>query len=273
MFRKLFGRNKKSNTPKKAPSRDLFEEFFPLTTENKSIIDEKLQNIQLQMFGEEGLKKMQGIKRIKDQKNNTFHALSFDTLGWNLEEEKEEGLFYGNEYGDYLKIDRISANGKLEKNKPSELAVYRNWVRNMFVEQDGGLIMCEELLLPDKFDAFESIGKTPRKNTTGIDYTYFLNIRNYEEQKLYQLIIRTYELGTTGLRDNMTMHPLCDIAKMDMGELSELYRKDPYDKTFKGGNRMNLAEMEAFDHLFPFHPLSAIRQEIRPRLLSTINFV
>ena len=71
-------------------------------------------------------------------------------------------------FGDYLKIDRISPNGKIEKDKPSELAVYRNWVRNMFVEQDGGLIMCEELLLPDKFDAFESIGKTPRKNATVI---------------------------------------------------------------------------------------------------------
>ena len=272
MFRKLFGSSNKTNRPKKNSVRDLFEELFPLSSENKQVITEKLLDIQRQMFGKEGLEKLQQITRIKEPHMQTFHALKFDTLGWNLEEEKKEGLLYVNEFGDYLKIDRTNANGKLEKNKPSELSVYRDWIRNMFVQQKGGLIMCEELSLPNKFDAFESIGKTPRKNATGIDYTYFLNIRNYEEQKLYQLILRVHEIGTTGLRDNMTMPPLCDVAKIDMGQLFESYRQDPYDKSLQGGNRRNLSEMEDFDHLFPFHPLSAIRQEIRPRLLAEIHF-
>lgn len=274
MFRKLFGRSKKlKNTSKETPTRDLFKELFPLTEAHKKAIEEKLLGIQHQMFGKEGFEKMHSVNRVKADTLATYHALKFNTLGWNLEEEKDDSLFYGNEFRDYLKITRVSPKGQLEKNKPSELQVYRNWVRNMFIQQDGGLITCEEIKLPNDVEAFESIGKTPRKDATGIDYTYFLNIRNYEEQKLYQLILRTYELSPTGLRDNMTMHPLCDITQMDMGQLSGLYRRDPYDNTVLEGNRMNLSEMEAFDYLFPFHPLSAIRQKIRPLLLKTIDFI
>ena len=37
MFGKLFGRNKKTNTSKKAILRDLFEELFLLSKENKNV--------------------------------------------------------------------------------------------------------------------------------------------------------------------------------------------------------------------------------------------
>ena len=105
-----------------------------------------------------------------------------------------------------------------------------------------------------------------------MDYIYFLNIRNYEEQKLYQLTFKVFEMSPTGTRDNLMMHPLADIANVDMMQLMELYREDPYDPNYDQGNRMNLSEREEFDYLFPFHPLSIIRQDIRPRIKRSLKF-
>lgn len=85
-------------------------------------------------------------------------------------------------------------------------------------------------------------------------------------------MIKIHEGGPTGIRDNFMMHPICDITNLDMSKLMGFYRKDPYDKDFMEGNRMNLSERAEFDYLFPFHPLSIIRNEIRPSVLKTIEF-
>lgn len=58
-----------------------------------------------------------------------------------------------------------------------------------------------------------------------------------------------------------------------MGEFFEIYRKDPYNSNFTAGNRRNLSEIEAFGFLFPFHPLSILRQEIRPRIIESFNWL
>jgi hypothetical protein len=74
------------------------------------------------------------------------------------------------------------------------------------------------------------------------------------------------------MRDNISMHPICEIAKTDLSELLGLYRKDPYQKDFNAGNVMNISEREEFDEFFPFHPLSIIRKEIRPNMKNAVRF-
>lgn len=269
MFKKLFGKKKK-NKRQEESSRDLFAELFPLSIENKEAIENDILKIFKDMFGEEGAHQLKNYKREYEVKEDTFQSLIIDTLGWELEEQNKFSCLYENKYNDYLKIDIAQPNGVISK-ESNNLPIYRNWLRGMFVNENGGLISCKHFK-NNEIDAFESIGKIPRKEITGIDYTYFLNIRNYEEQKLYQVIIRVNEGSPTGMRDNLLLHPLSEITNLDMEELTKLYRKDPYDDNFKIGNRRNLSEMEEFDYLFPFHPLSIIRQEIRPRILKSIKF-
>ena len=260
MFKNFFRKKK----------RDLFEELFPLKEENKEYIKEKVYEIQKGMFGDENFEKIHSSTGEYTESVVDFFKLKIDTLGWNLEEEKEKSRFYGNDNKDYLTLGLMDGNGELKKGN-HDLPMYRNWIREMFVREGGGVLMIEPYSNVSGIDAYESICKTPRKDSPGIDYTYFLNMRHYEDQKLYQVLVRVYEKSPTGLRDNILMHPLCDITKLDMGEISSLYRKDPYDDKFEGGNRRNLAEMEEFDYLFPFHPLSIIRQEIRPRIIKSVK--
>ena len=68
------------------------------------------------------------------------------------------------------------------------------------------------------------------------------------------------------------MQPLSELAGMDLVQLMAHYRRDPYAPYFAEGNRRNLAELEVFDALFPIHPLSIIRREIRPRILADLRW-
>jgi len=265
MFKRFF---------KKKKERDLFDELISLDEENKMKLEHAVRALQKKMFSEEGYEKLLNYSENLRTQISQFHSLRIDSLGWKKEADNQNGTsFYSNESGDFMSLDQLTPSGVLIKDNPSEINVYRNWIRQRFVNMGGGVISCEEYKKENSFDAYESITKIPRgQDKTGIDYVYFLNIRNYEEQKLYQIHIKIHEKGTTGLRDNVIMFPLADFLNIDMGELSQKYRKDPYDKNFEGGNRRNLSELEGFDYLFPFHPLSIIRREIRPQILKSVSF-
>lgn len=272
MFGKFFKKKKRNESNHKGTrQRDLFEELFPLTDENRLRFDEVLKSIFEQMYSEEGNETLQKYSRAYPVNETQFGSLRFNDMGWDQIATDEARLEYQSEEGDVMVVDIVSPNGRLEKGK-SEIDTYRNWIRNHSVQQGGGLIMCEEIFTEKGVEGYESIIKVPRQESTGMDYIYFLNMNNYGEQKLYQIRAKIFEMSPTGLRDNIAMHPLCDIANIDMGELMELYRQDPYQKEFNEGNVMNLSERDEFDDFFPFHPLSIIRKEIRPNMRSSVRF-
>lgn len=273
MFGNFFKKNKNkkepvASTPK---SRDLFAELFPLTEDNKSKFDTTLNSILTKMFGEEGHQKLTTYSRNYADNEIQLGRLILDDMNWNQLNKTEHSLEYQSDNGDVMVVDILSPNGQIEKGQ-SQLQIYRNWIRERAVQEKGGLILCEYLNTKNGLEGYESITKNPREGTTGMDYIYFLNINNYEEQKLYQIKVKIFEMNPTGLRDNMAMHPICEIANIDMGELMGLYRQDPYQTTFKEGNVMNISERAEFDAYFPFHPLSIIRREIRPNMKKKLRF-
>ncbi|MCH2046728.1 MAG: hypothetical protein MK212_21620 [Saprospiraceae bacterium] len=200
--------------------------------------------------------------------------LEFDTLNWALYETTDAQAVYCNEYDDTMQVLVVPPNGTITKEGvQQEMPNYRNWLRSLAVEEGGGLIFVEYFTLENGLSGSESILKIPRKESTGMDYTYFLNLQNYEEQKLYQIIIKVLEMSPTGMRDNVFLMLIADIIGQELLTTPELFRQDPYDKRFTEGNTMNLSERSEFDYLFPFHPLSIIRNEIAPQLKKTLKFI
>lgn len=249
-----------SYEPKK---RDLFTELFPLSEDNKSTLENSCKGIITE-----------GSPRKYKENHIQYENLIFNSLGWNQIEHPEIKFGLQGDFGELLRIDIVPPNGRLEKGKSLEqLPVYRNWLREMVVPNNGGLVMCECIETSSGISGYESITKMPRKEQNGVDYTYFLNLNDYVNQKLYQLMVFVPEGNPTGVRDNWLIHPLSKIAHLEPSEIIAYYRKDPYDDNFQLGNRMNLSEREELDYLIPTHPLSAIRQEIRPRLIKNIKFV
>lgn len=268
MFRRFFKRKKQEQ---KSTQRDLFSELFPLTAENRKALDVKFDAVFRKMYDEEGLKALRGYSRNYPANEIQIGRLFFNDMGWDLSTRNNNRLEYESKEGDFMTVDIIQPNGKLERGA-SETDIYRSWMRNNAVQQGGGLILCEEFINQNKVEGYESIIKVPRQETTGMDYIYFLNIRNYDEQMLYQITLKIFEMSPTGMRDNISMHPISEITKTDIGELMGWYRQDPYQKDFHAGNVMNISEREEFDVYFPFHPLSIIRNEIAPSVKKSIRF-
>ena len=274
MLKNFFKKNKRNKESPKSHSRinrDLFKELFPLSEENKHKIESNINAILRQMHGTQGPDVLKSLSRDYETVEENVEELSFDCMGWEKSVNTETNNLFQNSFGDYLTIDIVSPSGKLERNQ-SELKVYREWIRDLFAQQNGGLIYCDEFETANGVDGFESITKMPASESTGMVYTYFVNARNYSSQKLYQIIVRVHEMSPTGIRDNLIIHPISEITQLGIEALMEGYRQDPYDKEFQDGNLMNISEREEFDHLFPSHPLSIIRKEIKPRLLPSLKF-
>jgi len=268
----FFKKKKKKET--KAPTRDLFAELFPLTATKKAEIDEAVSKTQQQMHGEEGLAELRNYTRNYESKIAQLQSLEFDNFNWKLHESTDEHCLYVSEYGDTLEVAIVSPNGEMKKETAiKEMPIYRNWIRDIAVKEGGGLIYSEAFTLENGLTGSETILKIPRKEGTGMDYTYLLNLHNYIEQKLYQIVFRVYEMSPTGMRDNIFLFPISQVVGSEVLDLPELYRQDPYDKHFTDGNTMNLSEREEFDHLFPFHPLSIIRREIIPQIKERLKFL
>ena len=149
MFKNLFKRKR---------DRNPFEELFPLTQENREMIELKVRGIQKQMFSEEGFEKMINEKRDYTKNVIEYKSLKLDNFNWEKSEEDNTGETYFNEYGDFLVINTIQPNGQIEKDAPSQIEVYRNWLRELFVKENGGIILCEEVELPSGVELYESIG-------------------------------------------------------------------------------------------------------------------
>lgn len=274
MFKRFFKRNKKEETiQSNVSNRDLFMELFPLTEENKTKFKNSFYSIFEQMFEKEQLEELLNYSRNYKTKETQFGNLTFNDMNWNLMNSTETKLKYTSSDSDPMIIEVFKPNGKMkEEDSQAIMLAYRDWTRKQTAKIGGGLIMCEEVLTENGIIGYESITKIPKKEGRGMDYTYFLNLNNYKEQRMYQFRVMVFEMNPTGLRDNISMHPICNITGIDIEELMSLYRQDPYDKKYKEGNLMNISEKKEFDIYFPFHPLSIIRNEIRSNIINSVRF-
>lgn len=275
MFKRFFKGmfKEEKHIPSESSNRDLFNELFPLTEENQTIIKNEFNSIFEKMFSSEGQEELKNYSRNYSQNEVQLGRLAFSNMNWELQDSTETKLRYINNDGDVMMVDVIEPHGKMEKEHANAIMLaYRDWTRDNSAKMKGGLIMCEDLITENGIIGYESITKVPKKEAPGMNYVYFLNLNNYEEQKMYQFRIMVLEMNPTGLRDSVSIDSICKIAETDMLELMDLYRKDPYNSDYKEGNLMNLSEKKEFDQFFPFHPLSIIRNEIRPHILNSIKF-
>lgn len=275
MFRKFFKKNKSTEQTGKSDTehRNLFEEFLPLSPEIEKKFEAAFDSIFTQMYEKDQYEKLKNYARNYGSENIQLGSLKYDNLNWNLLDSTDKEQQYRSNEGEVMIVDSINFDNKVEKGQiENDMLTYRNWVRDHAAKKSGGLIMCQTISDDIEIDGYECIIKLPKDETPGMDYVYFLNLNNYQEQKMYKFQVMVAEMNPTGMRDNISMHPICEIAGIELFDLMNCYRQDPYDKSYNQGNLMNFSEIEAFDKYFPYHPLSIIRREIRPKILSSIKF-
>lgn len=270
MFKKFFSKNNKAQ-PKKIPN-PLFD-LFPLDQAEQDKISNFVHDMLGKMFGAEVVQQMRDFSLEYPVQKEHFGKLSFDGMDWKRDDEDGEFILVCEQTGGYMHIATAQPEGKLKPGQTNTVS-YRNWLRKQYIEFGGGVIFCEAFRNQHGVEGFEAISKVPKgKDEQGIDYVYFLNLQNFDENLLYQVSVKMFEQGTPGLRDNLLMQPFMQIAKIENPqELMQHYFRDPYDHSNKEGLPMNVAENEVFDALFPVHPLSIIRQAVRGRLVESLKW-
>jgi len=200
--------------------------------------------------------------------------LQFDSLGWETMEAKGDvKVFASKETGNYLLASQALPAGDLKDfDMQEELLIYQNWMREQFVHGEGGLLHCE-IVKTDQVEGYESIAKIPIEGQEGMTYMYFLSLQNIKDNKLEQLRLTMRELGGAGLRDEMVRNALLEYYEKDPNTVYKYFRQDPYEESYSEGSVRSFAELAIFDELFPFHPLSVLRQTLIPRLLASLSYL
>lgn len=269
----LFGKKKKEENAKPIYSLDnpLFQRF-PLPESDLKKIEGSVSEKLAELLEKEEVKDIiQNFTELPEAAVN-LKRLAFDSFGWKkIEEELRFDAYVCEKTGNYLLASQERPNGSLgDMNIKVEFPMYRDWLRDQMAHNGGGLIFCETFSHKG-VNGYEAIAKLPKsEGEKGLDYYYFLNVHNFVDDRIEQLRLTVKELVEPGIREVLLLPLLAELMEWDEGKCRQYFAQDPYLPTFSEGNVRNAAEMEVFDAFFPFHPLSIIRQIMRPRLLDSL---
>jgi len=147
-------------------------------------------------------------------------------------------------------------------------AVLRDYLRNMIISNNGGLIEVDTVKIQG-VNAVKAIFKVPQ---TPSGMTYLASYTIPFETCSYVVKLQVPEMGTTGTREALISNRMLAKNELVIGEEGmEGWMEDPYNPTFKGGTLMNKAEDPKYDADFPDHPLTIARKWLTEIAL-TIDF-
>lgn len=152
--------------------------------------------------------------------------------------------------------------------KPENIENIRNQRRKDLKEINGGIIRMDKLEIKG-VPIVETFLKMPNE-PTGMNYIYSITIPFKDRSYVIKLLAQ--EAGTTGMREAVLASQIAKEKNIDLPELMKSWNNDLYLTDYKHGNSPNLAEDEKYDEMFPFHPLSLLRNELIPKLIKSIKF-
>jgi hypothetical protein len=269
----LFGKKKKDIGPKPIYTADnpLFKRF-PLQEAELSTIRVSVEKKMAEILDTEAAAELLTSMTELPSVPVNLKRLQFESFGWEkVESEQRFDAYVCEKTGNYLLASQDRPNGSLkDMNIKVEFPMYRDWLRDQMAHNGGGLIFCETFKHKG-VSGYEAIAKLPKpEGENGTDYYYFLNIHNFEDDRIEQLRLTVKELGGAGVRETLLKEPLTELLDNDPDKFINYFRLDPYNPTYNEGNVHSAAEMEVFDQLFPIHPLSVLRMHLRPRLLDSL---
>ncbi len=141
-------------------------------------------------------------------------------------------------------------------------AALREHYRSLIGSQNGGLVeVAVGVVGSTRVPVVKTIFKVPRQ-PRGMGYIGSLTLPL--KHCSYVVKIQAEEAGMTGMREAVIADRMIRDGKITLGENMILgWSADPYDRSWKQGTLMNLAEREEHDHLFPEHPLTIVREGLK----------
>jgi hypothetical protein len=188
-------------------------------------------------------------------------SLNFDATNLTLQGDQDNARTWTTPTGDVV---ALYALGKQTEYRAvaADLDAIRARARQQ-ASQYGGAIVEVELCDIGGVSAVREIVKIPQK-PTGMGYMGSFALPMSECAYLISAACR--ERGITGVRDTAILAKLIQSGeiKFEDGAAGPVgWMQDPYDPSILGPPARNRADEEAYDSLFPEHPLSRVRGLLR----------
>jgi hypothetical protein len=136
----------------------------------------------------------------------------------------------------------------------------RRYCRKFAEKLESGLVEATTTT-SSKGPAIKMIYKKLKK--PAFQFSGMLIIPLLKAECIWSIVAR--EHGTTGIREALITSDLMNKGKLTLESYKASWAQDPYDSSYCGVDGSTLRYMsddEAYDHLFPHHPLSKVRREL-----------
>lgn len=188
-------------------------------------------------------------------------AITFDAANLVLEGDRQNARLWKTAAGDTVTLYDLHKPGDFRAVEADLVSIRARSRRQ--AAQYGGAIVEVELCELDGTPAVREILKVPQK-PTGMGYLGSFTIPR--RASVYLLAVACLERGVTGMRDTAIFAKLMQSGEVQLkagGSQPSNWMRDPYDPSITGPPARNRADDEAYDSLFPDHPLSQVRSLLR----------
>jgi hypothetical protein len=205
---------------------------------------------------------MDFFKKLFNRKPPDLHSLAFDAPGWQVQETNPKKQVWEHPgHPAMLSLHFFDVPPDIPVRLDDQPAL-REHYRSVISSQHGGLVeVAVGVLANTRIPVVKTIFKIPRQ-PRGMGYIGSLTLPF--KYFSYVIKIQAEEAGMTGVREAVIADKLIREGKIAPGENTILgWSADPYDRGWKKGTLMNLAEREEYDPLFPEHPLTIVREGLK----------
>ena len=207
-------------------------------------------------------RQMDFFKRLFNRQPLTLASLAFDAPGWQVQETNlKKQVWEHPGHSAVLSLPFFAVPPDIPVRLDDQMGL-RDHYRSLIHTQHGGLVeVAVGVLANTRINVVKTIFKVPRQ-PRGMGYIGSLTVPF--KHCSYVVKIQAEEAGMTGMREAVIADKLIREGKIVPGENTILgWSADPYDRNWKKGALMNLAEREEYDPLFPGHPLTIVRDGLK----------
>lgn len=175
---------------------------------------------------------------------------------WGREiERSERRIVWIDSSGIPLSVDLVK--GSLGLPVPTDMRAVRQYCRKI-AEGNGGAIVSVNAVSVVQRPGTQLIYKREKLPAYAYTGMLFIEVDGF----VYIIVIAAEEQGTTGVREAVVTARLFEEGKLTLETYKSGWFRDPYDEGYGGRILRSLSDDEAYDSVFPDHPLSKIRRTL-----------
>jgi hypothetical protein len=188
-----------------------------------------------------------------------LEAVCLPLQGWHELERDSYSITWVNTKNQFRMLELVDGNGGFPAINQTSLNDYRRVMRQNSLEKGHGIVEVQLSKIAG-VAALKTITKYPLEHRLGFGYDGWICL------PLPKLTLNIYTkiLGQDMTRQRTTAaDALLRTKRINTNLDPNIWTRDPYDSEFDEVALNHLTDEARFDHMFPDHPLTLVRQDLR----------